>query len=186
MNAEIKGGDEYSFTEKPLIVLGGNYALRFPAAEYDEGLLDRLVIIPFIGEPLSKEERSRDLVDCLMAELPYILSEAIKLFPVLANDDFENPTRMEIPAEFRPADSRNDYYVVVDYVADHLKFLVGNKLSTDEIYEDFIACTQSYLQKQPFAKLLADVLKNTMPEVECGIKLRGGTQRGYGNVAFVT
>lgn len=183
----VKGEQKYekSFTyrEKPLLLLGGNHAIRVPNADREEAFLNRMIIIPFT-RAVPRENRVLDFYKKLLDEAPYIVHEAILAYQDLVDRNYEL-TRAEVPQVYSPQESNASYSTIYDFVERCLASEEGAEIKTSDIYDRF--CTEDIsagISAVAFCKLLPQALKRMFPEAVPVKRVQGTEARGYKNIVL--
>lgn len=183
VKAEQKYANSFTYYEKPLLLLGGNHAIRIPNADHEEAFLNRMIIIPF-SSAVSSENRIPDFYLKLLEEAPYIVHEAISAYQNLASRNYEL-TRAEVPQMYQAQEGCSLYGSICDFVKQNLTIEQGAEITTAAIYEAFcVEGTHANTSRTAFSKTLSRALGQLIPAALPVKRVNGAEMRGYKNIAF--
>lgn len=178
VKGEYKRGSLFTFYDKPLLVCAGNHPIRVPNAEREEALLNRLVIIPF-HNPVLEEEMEDSLYKRLLAEAPYIVSQALETWQELAARNFVL-TRTEVPAEYRTAEGNDRLKAVQAFAEKCLTHEPDAEVTTAALLAAFRASPVAVeMSSVDFARLFAQAAQGLSADIVPIKRVAGLEQRGY-------
>lgn len=118
----------------------------------------------------------------LLAEAPYIVLQAINTFRELIANNFVL-TRSEIPDQYCPQDSRQDYNDVKNFVENCCKFDSSTQVTTDQLYQAYRQFSEEQcmgaLSSIAFSRLLSDVIQTLNLPVKSVKRVGPEDRRGY-------
>ena len=177
---EAKYKNPKTIYKKPLYIFVGNHPIRVPNMSNEEALLNRMVIIPFAAA-VPKEQRTENLYKALLAEAPYIVSQAIKAYRNLVLNHF-SVTRTQVPPEYQPEDSRKSATFVTDFIQGYCILDEAAEISTNQFFQAYQARCHTEgedpLSKIEFSRLCSEILQR-YPSVVPLKRLHGQDLRGY-------
>lgn len=177
VKGEYKGGELFTFYDKPLLVCAGNFPIRVPRIERDQAFLNRMVCIPFTNPVRSGEERQRFYQE-LLDDAPYIVSCALETIRELAAHNFQL-TRVELPDEYAPQEGNEGIKAVKAFVDSCCELAENIEVTTADLFEGYREMEGSVnLSETEFARLLSSVLE-AVAEVEPCKRIGKTERRGY-------
>ncbi|MCD8216619.1 MAG: phage/plasmid primase, P4 family [Clostridiales bacterium] len=180
IKVEAKYKNSHTIYRKPMLLFAGNHPIQLPALSNEQALLNRMVVVPF-ANPVSEQDTIPQLYKLLLEESPYIVAEAIRAYQVLMQNNFI-VTRTEIPPEYAPQDSRENYQTVKQFVSDCCSFNEEHEIETATLYNAYQRYAEEtgikYASRTDFSRLLSELLKD-MPTVKKIKRVRDSNARGY-------
>lgn len=167
--------DSFTFYRKPLLVFAGNHPIQLRNLSNEQAFLNRMVVIPFANPYTGKSVQQFFRV--LLKETPYIVAEALKVFPDLYKRNFDI-TRSNIPMEYQPTEGSSTVRDVKKMIDAQCVWGEDYEVKTSDLYEAY--CQQTAvapLSKIAYSRALATVLEGTTARP---LKRAAGTEdRGY-------
>lgn len=182
---EAKYKNSRTIYHKPLLLFAGNHPVRIPGIERETALLNRMVVIPF-SNPVSPQEMQPQLYKQLLDEAPYIVAQAIQAYQALIRRNFV-VTRVPLPAQYAPQDSRDSYQAVIQFVAEYCQFSPNCEIDTQSLYLVYqdVAAENSFpmISEIEFSRRLSEHLraKNDVKPIK---RSKDTGRRGYQGIGL--
>lgn len=181
IRTERKYKDPTTLYTKPLFFCAGNHPIRIPNIGKEQALLNRMVLIPFMGV-CQEEDRIPLLFEKLLDEAPYIVREAIHAYSALIENG-RKPTIAKIPTEYRPKDSRGGYNDVVTFFNTCCALDALSEVATADLYQAYkdtsLDFNWSSMSQIEFARLLSEAISIANAGITPEKRTNNTDRRGY-------
>lgn len=170
---EKKYQDATTLSQKPILVFASNFPIRARNFRRDPGLMNRFASVIFTSS-VNPSEKVEDFYKVLLAELPYIVRQAIDIgYPSLKNSALE-PTKGSPPDDF---EAISEDALIDEYIEQCVELCSGSVTPTMAFFNHFSTWCNIAVSATSFSRKFAWIVRGRF-----GInptQIDGNSKRGY-------